>query len=426
MAKLLRASYFIYKPNKANKIILNQLCYASSKLWNLANYEKRNWTKESGTPFPDWYEQKKRLKSHFWYKNLPSQSAQEVLKVLHEAWKSFFKLTKTGGVENPKPPRYKHRNFNVKFLNNGFRIIGNKIRLSIPAKQKTYIREKYGIKQNYVYISIPKNIRIAKVKTVEVKPITEEEYKIILAQEYEDIPTKSNSTKFMSVDIGITNALTCYDYKGNSYIISGRQWLSVERYFHKKIAYYQAIFDKQQLAKGVKYPKKSKRVLQLYRKKNKQTFHILHCMTRKVIDLAVKQGCETIIIGDVTGIRDGANLGKKINQKLHSFPFDKIAKMITYKAEEKGISVVKVSEEYTSQTCCVCKPIPKKEYAIKTNRRRRGLYVCKDCNATINADINGAINISKKYLKEINALSQSVVVLDTPTVYTFNGQQFVA
>ena len=100
--------------------------------------------------------------------------------------------------------------------------------------------------------------------------------------------------------------------------------------------------------------------------------------------------------------------------------------MITYKAEEKGISVVKVSEEYTSQTCCVCKPIPKKEYAIKTNRRRRGLYVCKDCNATINADINGAINISKKYLKEINALSQSVVVLDTPTVYTFNGQQFVA
>jgi len=40
--------------------------------------------------------------------------------------------------------------------------------------------------------------------------------------------------------------------------------------------------------------------------------------------------------------------------------------------------------------------------------------------------VNGAINISKKYLKEIKALSQSVVVLDTPTVYTFNGQQFVA
>lgn len=164
----------------------------------------------------------------------------------------------------------------------------------------------------------------------------------------------------MSIDIGIANALTCYDYKGHSHIISGRQWLSVERYFHKKIAYYQAISDGQQVAKGVKYPKKSKRVLQLYRKKNKQTFHIFHCMTKKVIDMAVKQGVETIVIGDITGIRDKANLGKKTNQKLHNLPFKKIVQMITYKAEEQGISVRMVTEEYTSQTCSVCKTMPRK------------------------------------------------------------------
>ncbi len=159
-----------------------------------------------------------------------------------------------------------------------------------------------------------------------MKPVTEKEYKIILAQEYEDVPIKQNSVKYMSIDIGITNALTCYDYKGNSHIISGRQWLSVERYFHKKIAHFQAISDAQQVAKGVKYPKKSKRVLQLYRKRKAQTFHLLHCMTKKAIDLAVRQGVETIVIGDITGIRKNVQLGKKTNQKFHQLPFEKSSK----------------------------------------------------------------------------------------------------
>ena len=148
---MLRASSFVYKPNKTHGVILHQLCYASRKLWNVGNYEKRNWTKDSGVPYPDWYEQKKRLKSHFWYKKLPSQSAQEVLKVLQESWDSYFELKKTRRIENPKPPQFKHRNFNVRFLNNGFRIIENHIKLSIPAKQKAYLKEKYRIQNKFSY-----------------------------------------------------------------------------------------------------------------------------------------------------------------------------------------------------------------------------------------------------------------------------------
>ncbi|WP_155890996.1 zinc ribbon domain-containing protein, partial [Ectobacillus panaciterrae] len=159
--------------------------------------------------------------------------------------------------------------------------------------------------------------------------------------------------------------------------------------------------------------------------KKAQTFHLLHCMTRKVVDLALQQGVETIVIGDITGIREKANLGKVNNQTFHALPFRKIIEMITYKAEEVGISVNStITEEYTSQTCAFCKPIPSKEYAKKKNRKHRGLYHCEDCNVVVNADVNGAINISKKYLNVLRA--QSVVVLGTPKVYTFNGQQFIA
>lgn len=179
------------------------------------------------------------------------------------------------------------------------------------------------------------------------------------------------------------------------------------------------------MAKGIKYPKKTKRIFQLYKKKKAQTFHILHCMTKKVIELAIQQGVETIVIGNMTNIRESANLGKKNNQKFHMLPFRQIIQMITYKAEEVGISVdTTITEEYTSQTCAFCKPNPSKEHAHKSNRKYRGLYHCKDCHVVVNADVNGAINISKKYLNVLQA--QSAVVLDTPRMYTFNGQQFIA
>jgi putative transposase len=61
----------VFKPSKEVNTILTQLGYAARKLWNVANYEKREWSKESGTSFPNWYIQKKELKQHFWFKTYP-------------------------------------------------------------------------------------------------------------------------------------------------------------------------------------------------------------------------------------------------------------------------------------------------------------------------------------------------------------------
>lgn len=93
--------------------------------------------------------------------------------------------------------------------------------------------------------------------------------------------------------------------------------------------------------------------------------------------------------------------------------------------------MVKIAEEYTSQTCSMCKPLPGLEYAHKSNRKYRGLYVCKDCGAVINADINGAINMAKKYLETqhselVLSAGRPVVVLGTPKMYRFDGCSFVA
>lgn len=102
--------------------------------------------------------------------------------------------------------------------------------------------------------------------------------------------------------------------------------------------------------------------------------------------------------------------------------------LLRYKAALLRITVVSVTEEYTSQTCSVCKDMPTKDNARKANRKHRGLYICKDCGTVMNADINGARNIAKKYLETFCEESQErpVVGLGRPWMYRFNGSRFVA
>ena len=418
----------VINPSSDVALVLGQLTYAAWKLWNVANYERKTWTKESGIPYPNWFDQKKRLKEHFWYKNLPSQSAQELLHTLDGAWRSFYKLKETGGVENPKPPKYKQENFNMKYLKDGFTVLsGNRVRLAIPKQLRGYLQEKFGFKNTFFYVDVPNHLQLKAehVKTLEFKPLSGGKYELIAVVETPDREEDPIlSAKFMSIDSGVNNFLTCYLHDGGSYIFSGRQLLATERYFDKVISYYDSLSDSQQTAKGTQYPKQSKRVQKLYEKRRKQVKHLLHAMTRAVINLAIEHGVETIILGDLTGIRQEKNFGAKINQKFHKWPFRKVMELIGYKAALVGIAVLKTTEEYTSQTCSVCKPIPGQEYAHKSNRKHRGLYTCKDCGTVINADVNGAINIAKKYLETLN--EQPVVVLGTPKMYRFDGCSFVA
>jgi putative transposase len=76
--------------------------------------------------------------------------------------------------------------------------------------------------------------------------------------------------------------------------------------------------------------------------------------------------------------------------------------MLEYKANRVGITVIRISEAYTSQRCSVCGVIAKK------SRSSRGLYRCKTCGVRLNADFNAACNIAHRYL---SSSSSSQVVL---------------
>jgi len=418
-----RVIQFELNPNKEQCIILGALTYASSKLWNVANYERVTWTKESGDPYPNWYEQKARLKESFWYKNLPSQTAQEVLKQLDEAWSSFYKLKKTGGIENPRPPQYKHNNFNIRYLNKGFTISNGVIRLMVPKQQKLYMKQKYKIDVDFLYIQIPDGYKnfAGKVKVIEIIPLPRyNRYKVNIIVNLPAAQYQQDNAIYMAIDLGINNLMTCYTSTGKNMIISGRQLLSINRYFDKEIAYYQSITYAQ--ASGTKHKKSSRRIQQLYAKRKKQVHHLLHTATKQVIDFAEQQGVTTIIIGDLSHIRDDKDRGRVNNQKFHKWPFKKVEELITYKAADRGIFTDKQQESYTSQ----CSPYAtevSETSAQKSNRKYRGLYVV-DTKA-YNADCVGAYNILKKYLCRVGKPNPAVVALDTPEMYRWDGHSFI-
>ncbi|MBN1215639.1 MAG: transposase [Candidatus Lokiarchaeota archaeon] len=97
-----------------------------------------------------------------------------------------------------------------------------------------------------------------------------------------------------------------------------------------------------------------------------------------------------IIIGYNERWKQEIHIGKKNNQNFVFVPFLKLVQQIEYKAEMIGIKVIRTSEEYTSQKFS-CRGV-----VCKSNRKYRGLYVCKNCGMVLNADVNASINILQK------------------------------
>ena len=128
-----------------------------------------------------------------------------------------------------------------------------------------------------------------------------------------------------------------------------------------------------------------------------------------------------IAVGDLSDIRedengDSRNWGQSGNKKLHGWEFDRFVRLLEYKAEEHGILVDRVDEENTSKTCSCCGQIR------DANRVERGLYVCSSCETTMNADVNGAVNIRRKITQRPPTGDMSNGWLAQPGVFLFDRE----
>ena len=387
---------------KAEFNIIGHMCYAAYKLWNVCNYERRNYKQlQLPVEYPDSYYQKSAHKDDLYFKQLPAQTAQEVCKQLDKAWKSFYTLKKSGGVENPNPPRFKHSGIAITYMQNGIvhEAGSDMVRLSIARNLREYMADTYQINDTFLYLKNRIFKGVDKIKQIKLYPPEHGKCEVIIIYEVPDVDMLPDNGRYLSIDLGIHNLMTCYDStsgKDNTFIL-GRQYLSICRYYDKEIARVQSQWARTQSKHGIKYPKLSRHTRRLYQDKQNHIRDYLHKVTRCLTAYCKQQDIHTVIIGDWTDIRKDADFGDKTNQKLHSLPFRQLTDMLTYKLALEGIRLEVISEAYSSQTSPLAPEVSRK-YAKKSNRVKRGLYIDKEY--VWNADCVGAFNILRLYLKQ--------------------------
>ena len=109
--------------------------------------------------------------------------------------------------------------------------------------------------------------------------------------------------------------------------------------------------------------------------------------------LVNRYGGDTLfVLEDLKNVSfDSDNLNsrtKSQRRELRSWSFYQFEQMLSYKAQEAGLMVIKVAPDYTSQRCPKCGRVHKENRNHSTHE-----YVCDCCGYRSNDDRIGAMNI---------------------------------
>jgi putative transposase len=107
----------------------------------------------------------------------------------------------------------------------------------------------------------------------------------------------------------------------------------------------------------------------------------LHHVANTILSFAKRQE-SAIVLEDLTGIRH--KKGKDMNRRLSMWPRRELHRIIEYKAEDKGIPIIKVDPRYSSRKCPICGSI---------QHSRMGTEFECECGWHMNRHINASINL---------------------------------
>lgn len=367
---------------------ISALAHASKNLYNAANYVVRQKFFENAKQYKEtgikgdhlWYKELyPMLKNTPEYKALPAQTAQWVLKLLDKNWKSYFKAFKLWLVQpelflgKPKPPKYKPKN--------GENIV-------IFTNQQCKLKD--GI------ITFPKTAnleiktRLTNIDLREVRIIPNGiNYVCEIVYNKQIIEKEINSDRVLGIDLGVRNIVTIANNFGNQpIVVKGNTANAINQYYNKEKARIQSIYDKQ----GIKYGNK---LAKLNLKRNNKIKDYFHKLSRKIVNYAVFNNVQTIIIGKNENWKQEVNMGKRNNQKFVQLPLAKLIEMIQYKAQDNGIETILQEESHTSKCSFLDNESIEHHDKYIGKRIKRGIFKSGK-GILINADVNGALNIIRK------------------------------
>jgi putative transposase len=192
-----------------------------------------------------------------------------------------------------------------------------------------------------------------------------------------DVPDEApfDPDGFLGVDLGIANIAT--DSDGEMY--SGSEINNVR---HRRRRLRRKLQKKSTLGTH-------RRLKKLAGREQRFARHINHTISKRIVTKAQGTG-QGIALEDLGGIRDRVTVRKSQRATLHGWSFYQLRQFIDYKAQLRGVPVVYVDPRNTSRECSVCGCVDKR------NRPSQATFSCTSCGHAAHADVNAAINISRR------------------------------
>ena len=380
--------------SKEDYLSIKELCHFAKNLTNEAIYNVRQYYFTEGE-FLKYEKNYTLLKNSPNYRALNSNMAQQILKEVDGSFRSFFrllKLSKQGkcAFRDCKLPHYLPKDGYTTLVIGFVRLSGNKLILPFSNSFKKTHKP--------IQITIPPVLLDKKVKEIRIIPKANARFfEIQYIYEAECIQRDLNTNHALALDLGISNLVTAVSSNGKSFIIDGRKLKSINQWFNKENARLQSIKDNQHFGR-----KTTNRQKAIARDRNNKVNDYMNKAARKVIDYCITNDIGTLVVGYNETFQRNAHIGKQNNQNFVNIPYGQLRDKLEYLCELNGIAFVKQEESYTSKSSFWDKDdIPvynadnPGDYIFSGNRIHRGLYKTAS-GKTINADVNGALNIMRK------------------------------
>lgn len=335
------------------------------------------------------------------YRQLPSKVAKHTQKLVDKNMKGFFELLK-----KKRQGQYDKKIKIPKYLpKDGLQVIHYEKGALSFKKKKNHIY----LSQTNIYIKTKQDIQ--KIQYVKIVP-KGNHFIIIVGYQFKNVELLDDNKRYASIDLGLNNLMTVSSNVIKPFIINGKPIKSINQYYNKNVAYFKSRLPKNH--------KTSRHIHRLYQRRNQKIEDYLHKSTTRLVNHLVFNHIHTLIIGYNKGWKQDINIGKRNNQNFVGIPFKRMIEMLTYKFENIGIRVILQEESYTSKCSFLDNEDIGKHSTYLGRRIKRGLFKSNK-NKKINADLNGALNILKKYLisKEVwneKIFSDCIEVCSRPTL----------
>lgn len=261
----------------------------------------------------------------------------------------------------------------------------------------------YIFHANYLTINIPSKLRdqeTNRITQVEFVPLYDGyQFKICYTYRYEPIVFPENERKIqyndcVSIDLGVNNLLTIHDPTGRQRLISGGYINSTNYHYNHRI---DTLKSATKICQG---KDTSPRIRDTWIKRE----NVINSYFNNLVSWFVRSYAHKrmVIVGYNKGWKTNASMGRANNRKFYNIPYSKLLNKLRFQLKNNGIEMVETEESYTSKCDALAlESIEKHEQYLGERYGRYNRLFRSSTGKVVHADLNGSINIMRKYFTKI-------------------------